>query len=157
MDFDLEIGGVVLGAIGTLSGLAGVVVSIWATRSSNRNAREANKAAKRSADAAERSAALAEEEARRHDVTWSLVHLDKMKYELINQSIRDTAYHVRIEHSGVHQERNQVEFEEVGPGSSIPLFILKTMATNPMERLVVTWFPDREKSGDERKAELAVP
>lgn len=145
--------GAIGGALGVLSTAVNTVMSVRARKDSKRSI----EIAERTAAASEQRTKLIEEELRRHKVTWQLVHLGGMRYELINQSARDTAYHVRLEHTWLKEDRNRLELDEVGPGSSVPLFFLKTNVFNPLERLKITWFPDRNKAGPEQKAELAVP
>lgn len=164
MDLGLVIAGVVLGAIGTVSGLAGVLISIRGTRNSSKSAREANDAAQRSADAAERSAeaskrsaAVAEQEIRRHRVAWELHPLGEMKWELINVSYRDSAYHVRIEHSGINPDLCKLYYERIYPSGSVLLFILRDRRSDPTEPLRITWYADEDKSGPPHVTEKVVP
>jgi len=141
MDFDLEFGGMIVTVIGVLTGVVGASAAVASARTEKR------------------VAALHEEEMRRHDVTWSLTPLRKAEwYALKNNSNRDTAHCVHVEHTGVRKlSRGPLDFDEIGPGSSVPLHIVRAAPLTDRETVVVTWHTNPEKKEPPRKAEIAIP
>ena len=89
-------------------------------------------------------------------MTWDLQITSDGRIEVINRSGRDTAYFVRVSHPRLDAPG---EVEEVGPGSGVGCW-LKPWAygtpkvTDPVE---ITWYADRDKSGDQLKAVRALP
>lgn len=93
-------------------------------------------------------------------MTWELQNVGASHFEVINRSIRDTAYFVRVSHPRLDAPGHIVEVEEVGPGSGVGFYTeprrggVADKESRPVE---ITWYADRDKSGDKLIAARALP
>lgn len=110
-------------------------------------------AADRSADAVEAAEERARKAEERNRVDWSLQHIEKSRYALVNKGT-ETAHGVRVD-SGELLAHGPIEIDEFSAGHAEPYIITRSMGT-AMDRIVVTWHHKPDLSDEQQRKELLI-